>query len=816
MRKKNLTPFLFGYKATSRKPPQPEVTCVVRGRFLVGKDGSLTPHEDQGALTGDVWDEEDDERTGGLVRASDFADLKLKTDVLVTGLCFAGKRPVTESVIRLQVADRLTVDRRIFGPRAWTGAAVGSAFTDPLPFTTMPLGWANAFGGAGVESNPGGKGVGTPELPNVEWADPIRSPADRPEPACPGPVSPTWPARARKVGKAYGKEWQKERAPFYAEDFDWSYFQAAPESQQLDGYLRGDEELTLVNLHPEAAELRTRLPRLRLRTFLRDHGGTTQEVSMVLDTLHVASDEASIYLTWRGVGRAADVDLSSLAFAIIASEPLGDRALPASFYEGEMAAFVDDPTGLRDAMPKRAREILDAVEKGPAPKDASLDPVSQVVQEKLGHIAPETAEALVAALKDALPPARAALEQAAEEAKKAGRPAPASLDEELAKAVAEASKERRGFPGSLSKEPRVDLSGVASEARAAIDRVKADADAAEKAGVKRVEELAQLEEVERALRSPELVRLDPSLGESPPPLPPEPAPYVDLTERDLSGRDLSGRDLSGAKLVRANLSGANLRRANLRGADLRGAILIEADLEDADLTGAKLEGAIASKVVARRVKLAEAELTRALFGEADLENATLEGAKATQLVLVGANLRGLNAKRAQLTMSLLSEADLTDADFSEATLLSTTFGQAKAFGAKFSGAQLGKTSFEGAELEGARFRLARGDAPRFLKAKLDRVDFSGVVFPRAHFSEATGKGANFTGANLLESRFYRAEMPDTVFERANLHSAELGRAKVSGSSFRDANLYDAKLVGTAGSGCDFLGANLKRSTLEGA
>ncbi len=816
MRKKNLTPFLFGYKATSRKPPQPEITCVVRGRFSIAKDGTLEPHDDQGALSGDVWAEDDDERIGGLVRGSDFADVKLFTDILVTGLCYAGKRPVTESVIRLKVEGRLAIDRRIFGPRAWTRAAVGAPFTDPLPFTTMPLGWTNAFGGEGFEANPSGKGIGTSELPNIEWADPIRSASDRPKPACPGPVSPLWPARAKKQGSAYGKDYAKERAPFYAEDFDWSFFQSAPEEQQIEGYLRGDEEITLVNLHPEAPEITARLPRLRLRTFLRDKSGTTQEVAMVLDTLHVASDEASVYLTWRGVGKAADVDLTSLAFAIVASEPLADRPLPASHYEREMAAFVDDPTGWRDALPKDARDAMDAVEKGPAPKDPSLDPISQIVKEKLGYLAPKTAEAAIAALKEALPPARAGMAQAAEELKKAGKPPPPSLDEELAKAVASATTERKGFPGTLSAQPRLDLSGIAAETRSAVAQVKADADAAEKAGIKRATDLEKLDQVERTLRSPELVALDPSLGESPPPPPAEPGPYADLTERDLHGCDLSGRDLSGAKLVRANLSGANLRKANLRGADLRGAILVEADLDEADLTGANLEGVIAPRIPLRRANLSEANLTRAILIGANLEGCSLEGAKATQLVLSAANLRGARAKRLELMMSELSESDITDADFSESTLVSSSFAQAKALGAKFVGAQLGKTSFEGAELSGAKFQKARGEAPRFLQARLDRVDFSGAIFPRAHFSEATGRGAKFTAATLLEARFYRAELPETSFERANLFSADLGRAKVSGSSFRDANLYDAKLVGTAGAGCDFLGANLKRSSLEGA
>ena len=33
MRVKNLTPFVFGFKACSRKPPQPAMMEVVRGKF---------------------------------------------------------------------------------------------------------------------------------------------------------------------------------------------------------------------------------------------------------------------------------------------------------------------------------------------------------------------------------------------------------------------------------------------------------------------------------------------------------------------------------------------------------------------------------------------------------------------------------------------------------------------------------------------------------------------------------------------------------------------------------------------------------------
>ena len=65
-------------------------------------------------------------------------------------------------------------------------------------------------------------------------------------------MNPAWPQRAPKVGKDYGARWRKERSPYYAEDFDWTYFNAAPADQRLPGYLRGDEPLVFQNLHPTA------------------------------------------------------------------------------------------------------------------------------------------------------------------------------------------------------------------------------------------------------------------------------------------------------------------------------------------------------------------------------------------------------------------------------------------------------------------------------------------------------------------------------------------------------------------------------------
>jgi len=75
--------------------------------------------------------------------------------VLVFGSCHAPEgRPVPLSYARVRVAPtepdpQRTVDKKlfVFGDRYWKDGVLGKSMTDPIPFTTMPLGWERAFGG---------------------------------------------------------------------------------------------------------------------------------------------------------------------------------------------------------------------------------------------------------------------------------------------------------------------------------------------------------------------------------------------------------------------------------------------------------------------------------------------------------------------------------------------------------------------------------------------------------------------------------------------------------------------------------------------
>ena len=804
---KNLTPFLFGAKLCSRKPPQPEMTLVVRGKFVLSPGVAVTPLGDleQGMLTAEVFHEDDDERQGECVYPGDFADFKLNAEVLLKGTCNApGQKAVTESSVRFAVG-AWSKSLKVTGPRAWTDDLPGAQISSPLPFTTMPLTYTNSFGGPGFALNPVGKGHGNRDLPNIEHAAHlVRSRGDRPEPAGFGPLNAAWPQRAGKVGKEYGKSYQEKRAPYFAEDFDWAYFSAAPLDQQISGYLRGDEELTFQNLHPHAPVFSARLPGLRVRAFVKDVERRFREVRLSLDTLLADTDEGVLTLTWRGVDKVKEDDLTDVAFVLLATEPLQDRALPESHYQTLLEELEQDPMGFKAAMPaglEEAGERLQEERAGrlpAAPAVAPPDPVSGMMQAKFGNLAgPEQSR-----VGDAIARTKIASPKT-------------DLDGALAAAISRlAESPPMAMPRKPGAMPDLGLRASMRELLAKVAQVKQIA-VDQKTPLKEAE-LARLQQLEQVPNDPRWKQLDPEYRPPGPISTDEPGPGRDLSEQDLSHRDLRGLDLSNARMEGTILTGADLRGAKLCGASLKNAILYKADLSGADLSKADLTTANAALVRADGVNLTGAILEQAFFEGAILTNAILIEAKGEYVVFAAADMTGARAERASLEHSDFSKATLTRASFFKASLGSCLFAECHAAHVDMTSTKLRGVSFADANLKGARFLHARGEQSLWAKARLDGADFSYAWMVGSHFNEVSATDARFFGANLRECRFYKASLERAEMVRANLFGADLCKATMTGAKFTGASLYDAKFLQASGAGCDFNGANLKRSTLERA
>jgi len=871
-----------GYRSCLRHPGKPEMTWIVRGRYRLAPGAAValvksdeiseelvtrTRRESpdaaddlddarltlgQGSLTGDRYEEGDEDQEGEVLYPSDLVDFKPKADVLLRATCHPPRATDTSCDVTFRVGDwKKTL--RVVGPRVWVDRAGGGKHTEPKPIGTMPIDFAHAYGGPGFADNPIGKGhvehvddaaealyqpprslrsrvMPSQQLANVLYANGAEERGGLP--AGFGPLSPTWPFRRRKLGTKYDREWLETRAPCFATDMDWTYFNAAPPDQQLDGYLRGDEEIAFENLHPARAKLTAKLPGVRVRVFVRDVDGSAREVAMKLDTLFADLDDESLYLVWRGVTPVAEEDLSDVAFGLVASERLADAPKPARGYLEALEAFALDPVGLKSAFPAGLKEVGDRVESLEDATDEELEalldnadgnsPPVAVIKNLTGPLAPRGIERLDTTWARAS--ATEGFDVAAARAKIA-----AGLKDTFQKGAVPAKRPTvAGAPGG-APQATVGLRVPVREGEAPvfpIGNVVREQERQLVAMKKRVppgespEVLAKIDAALERLRSdPQIRAADPHYRpyrEDDPP-PDAPGPGADLLGRDLSDLDLSGMDLSGADLQCAILSRTNLAGANLKGAKLGGARLERASIDGADLSDVDLTSTSFDRVSARGAKLDRTRLDLVRVQRCDFSDASFTGAEGTLASFTRSTLERADFSGASFLLLGLDACELAEAKLG-AKLGHARVDGCNARGAVLGGAELVGASFNECDLGDANASRIGGDGAVFYRSSLKRARFDRADLRASHFLGVDATEASFARAHLPRARFDRAILRDATFERASLLRADLRKASLTRANLKKACLHDAHLTETAGvdvdwEGADREGMNVQRSQL---
>ncbi|WP_438028929.1 DUF2169 domain-containing protein [Sorangium sp. So ce233] len=742
----NLTPFAAFTVPWQARPPRDSLTVVVKGTFDLVPGAPAAIAADQELPGGDVHVDDDPEKS--LRYPSDFAIFKPKADVLLVGHAHRPSAGDAAALVRLRLGDALDRSVAAIGPRRWD--ALGAP-TAPEPWDRIPLRFESAFGGAGFGANPVGTGHGARAggaLPSLEQPDRlIRSSGDRPSPACFAPIAATWSDRLRKIG-SYGERWRKTRWPFFPDDFDWTFFNAAPAEQQI-AYPRGDEAFELWSVRPEGEVVRGRLPELRVRVFKQateKAGGGFSEVPMRLDTVWFDADALRLVLVWRGLLDVADEDASEIASLFVLSEPIAKGGARS------------EPTAKRDA---RARFFAELAAR-------------------------EAAEAPAAGEEGA------ANDTTAEEGDSA-------LDARIAEALAQARARRRTGGGAAAAAAVAGAAAVGATAAEAAAEPAATAAQAE--GDAPPREAAPGDPVEApppAGRDAilELLRLG------------EPLAGVDLTGIDLSGADLAGADLGGVLLKRANLrgarldgarlveavlaeadgegarfEGADLTRADLTGANLKSARLAGAVLELAAAGAARCEGAVFEGVRAPGASFAGATLTGACFDRADLTGAEMMQAAIDEASFRDATLDDVKIYGATGTRVTFDGASLADLRADDVVLRNGSFRRASGPGSVWEGADLTEAVFSGAALREASFT----------RATLDGATFDAADLVDGRFRKARLRGARLRQANLMRAAFDGADLEGADLRGANLYQAETWKARTAESRLAEAFVAGTKL-----------------------
>jgi hypothetical protein len=325
----NKTPFAAGQGWVRNLDGAETWLVVVKATFDILTDGSTRIARAQApVIRSPVYLGE--AGRSSIVYEHDFCLGKVGTDIVVNGSAHApGGRPATSVDAGFRVGG-LSKVLRVFGDRTW--GPMGTVISDPIPFTTMPIVYERAYGGADrcspqpdVDSyfaNPVGTGfiasrasAARVALPNVEYPDQLIDTWDaRPKPAGFGVIGAAWAERAALTG-TFDQAWKERRFPLLPGDFDMRHHQSVPRDQQTAAFLTGGEGVALLNLTP-AGMLRFDLPQPHLVFLTVFADGERREHLPQLHSVIIEPSLLRVLLVWHSAlechAKAYQLDLTRI------------------------------------------------------------------------------------------------------------------------------------------------------------------------------------------------------------------------------------------------------------------------------------------------------------------------------------------------------------------------------------------------------------------------------------------------------------------------------------------------------------------------
>jgi hypothetical protein len=330
----NATRLTVGHNMGLEPSGRELLVVVIKATFVLPRAGeSLRLHEQQQPLVmADTFTGEPG--LSAPLHEVDFAPRKQSCDVLLVGSARAAEGRQTT---RLRAGLRVGPIEKVFdvvGDRVWHAGLTGITASPPLPFSTMPVSYDRAYGGADRNSedaaehdaysqNPVGRGwhkhlksawVDGRPLPNTEEPGKgVTAPSGKHRPMSLGPLGRGWPQRARFAG-TYDQRWLDDVFPFLPADFDERYYQAAPEEQQV-ALPKGPMEVLLSGFTADGMR-RFMLPYFDPPVHVFPKRAQRETFTAALDTIVFEPDLERFTMAWR-VARPLRKGLHEIAQVVV-------------------------------------------------------------------------------------------------------------------------------------------------------------------------------------------------------------------------------------------------------------------------------------------------------------------------------------------------------------------------------------------------------------------------------------------------------------------------------------------------------------------
>lgn len=285
-------------------------TTAIRGTFDIHHEKRLSIAQEQETLV--LTDEYFGDANGSSLRfQTSLVPYKPRTDLLIEATAHAPGGTASRSWNIGLIAGPIKKQFQVTGKRSWQPKFGGYQLGEIEPTASVDIRYELACGGnmgagepdmrnpvgVGRRNQNGSQDIPCPQLLPINMQSPELG---QPLPVLGlGPLAPSWQPRLACAG-TYDERWKSTRWPYLPLDFDFQFYNAAPNDQSFAGFAKGDETIRLFHLSPHG-DLVFGLPGIQLMHVIQFDDGRLIPAPIQLDTIHIDTSRMKVMLEWRGI-----------------------------------------------------------------------------------------------------------------------------------------------------------------------------------------------------------------------------------------------------------------------------------------------------------------------------------------------------------------------------------------------------------------------------------------------------------------------------------------------------------------------------------